>query len=225
MTDTLSPERVAEIRALAEKATPGPWEVDDEQNDGNFGGGPDCNSGYKSYAVITGNKTVVDTLNSDLAEIEEDGDCEDGSWRYSRWDEVGRRNAAYIAALDPQTVLALLAPHEALRAEVERLGASARRWDALINCAHMAMRGWAGFGLNDGTPPDSSGHRHMEMAFWSLPVYSGDDDNPEHTTLRANTAAARERAQKVLTAFADACAELGTARDALPLPSETKETV
>lgn len=123
MVETLSTERVAEIRALAEKATPGPWEVEDEQNDGNFGGGPDCNSGYKSYAVVAGNKTVVDTLNSDLAEIEEDGDCEDGSWRYSRWDEVGRRNAAYIAALDPQTVLALLASHEALRAEVEAMRA------------------------------------------------------------------------------------------------------
>ncbi len=126
---TLSPEWVAEIRALAEKATPGPWEVDDEQNDGNFGDGPDCNSGYKSYAVIVGNKTVVDTLNSDLAEIEEDGDCEEGSWRYSRWDEIGRRNATFIAALDPQTVLALLASHEALRAEVERLNKWADGFD------------------------------------------------------------------------------------------------
>lgn len=117
----MTPTRIAEIRSLAEKATPGPWEVEDEQNDGNFGGGPDCNSGYKSYAVVAGNKTVVDTLNSDLAEIEEDGDCEDGSWRYSRWDEVGRRNAAYIAALDPQTVLALLSRIEDLEGEVERL--------------------------------------------------------------------------------------------------------
>lgn len=103
MTDTLSPERVAEIRALAEKATPGPWQ-----------------DKYGEYKP-----------SNECAEIIGNVDCDvydDGRPRpiYTEVCSIAgnddhNANAAYIAALDPQTALALLASHEALRAEVERL--------------------------------------------------------------------------------------------------------
>jgi len=118
MVETLSTERVAEIRALAEKATPGPWESDSMKSEGSFGVGEETYEGFNAFKVMDekGN-TICDTLNSDMGEVHVEYD-EDGA---TAWDEIGRRNATFIAALDPQTVLALLASHEALRAEVERL--------------------------------------------------------------------------------------------------------
>lgn len=104
----LTPERLAEIAALAKKATPGPWEADSMKSEESF-------NAFK----VTNEKgnTICDTLNSDISEVNVEYD-EDSAMA---WDEVGRRNTAFIAALDPQTVLALLASRAALQAEVERL--------------------------------------------------------------------------------------------------------
>ena len=107
MTDTLSPERVAEIRALAEKATPGPW-YSDKGTLWHFGGDPSC----------CGNGQTVYTASGEPIGQE---CCGNPDWQREQLAESNEANAAYIAALDPQTVLALLASHEALRAEVERL--------------------------------------------------------------------------------------------------------
>lgn len=114
----LTPERLAEIEALAKKATPGPWEADSMKSEGSYGIGDETYEGFNAFRVTDekGN-AICDTLNSDMGEVHVEYDEDDAT----AWDEIGRRNAAYIAALDPQTVLALLASHAALAAEVERL--------------------------------------------------------------------------------------------------------
>ena len=99
----------------AEKATPGPWEVDDLQNEGDYGNGEDVHSGFTSYVVCAGNKSVVDTLNSDLAMVEVDGDCDENGPRSWAWDETGRRNATHIANASPANFLALIAALEEAR--------------------------------------------------------------------------------------------------------------
>jgi len=76
----------AELRALCDAATPGPWDHDN----------PDANRREIVCETMYGpdNKSLFDTLNSEAACIHEDHD-EDGS---SYWDETGRRNFAFIAA-------------------------------------------------------------------------------------------------------------------------------
>ena len=96
MTDTLSPERVAEIRALAEKATPGPW----------IRAGVRHKIGQESCFAVGPDVNPIAFLPI-------------GSQQRDRFHAEAFKDAAYIAALDPQTVLALLASHAALVAEVE----------------------------------------------------------------------------------------------------------
>lgn len=79
------------------KTTAGLWEVVDVDNDGEYGGGPDPQTGFKSYAVVDefGN-TLFDSLNRDtkVTEIHEDGD-DDG---HSAWDERARVDLTLAAA-------------------------------------------------------------------------------------------------------------------------------
>ncbi len=78
--------------------TPGPWEVDSIDNDGDYGnGGPDQRSGFKSWVVIDANgRALFDTLNRDsfVTEVHEEYD-DDG---FSAWDELGRRDIELAAA-------------------------------------------------------------------------------------------------------------------------------
>lgn len=111
MTDKLyhlAEKAVEELERLAKAATPGPWDTDTEQNEGSYGMGEDVSEGFDSYGVYAGDKKVVDTLNSDLAEVEVDGDCDENGPRSWAWDEQGRRNAEFIAAANPQAILALI---------------------------------------------------------------------------------------------------------------------
>ena len=79
-------EELAAIIARAEKATPGPWEDDSQDS-------RDDRGKVRAYAVFgPDGKVLVDTLNSDAAEIHEEPD-EDG---INAWDEIGRRNVAFI---------------------------------------------------------------------------------------------------------------------------------
>lgn len=93
-------EEIEALLKLADAATPGPWSTDTIENQEGKGS-------FNSYAVGAGPsdkwKVVCDTLNSDLIEVEEEYD-ENGR---SSWDEVGRRNAAFIAAANPATLKAL----------------------------------------------------------------------------------------------------------------------
>ena len=98
--DKLTPEKIEELRGLLAKATPGPWEADNENNEGCYGLGDDCHEGFQSASIHApdgrgGYVKLFDALNSDAAFIEEEWD-ED--WHHA-WDEVSRANAALIVAM------------------------------------------------------------------------------------------------------------------------------
>lgn len=90
-------EEIEALLKLADAATPGPWECGDTQNEGAYGSGPDCRERFTSYTVEANGKIIADTLNSDVATVEEEYD-EDGT---TAWDEVGRRNMKFIATANP----------------------------------------------------------------------------------------------------------------------------
>lgn len=77
------------------KPSPGPWEVDTIDNDGTYGDGPDCHSGFKSYAVYDANgKVLFDSLNAEVAEI----DIEYDDMGAYVWDRVSEANLTLAGA-------------------------------------------------------------------------------------------------------------------------------
>lgn len=89
------PMDATQIDELLAAITQGEWEVVAGDNCGTYGNGPDTHEGFVSYAVVDSKgRTIVDTYNSTVSEVYEESD-EDG---HSAWDEVGRRNTAFIAA-------------------------------------------------------------------------------------------------------------------------------
>lgn len=109
MTTPMTKEALAQLRLKAERATQGDWWSDVVETDGEYGEGEDRVSGYHSYAVYVGHDSLLDMTNSTAAciTVEDDGDY------LMAWDEVGQRNAEFIAAANPATVLALLDALEA----------------------------------------------------------------------------------------------------------------
>lgn len=105
MTD-LSAEALLARRALAEKATPGPWvqnipEEDDFDNDCSFISTPDRNA---ESVIEIAKLEYTDTYSDEPTDFVHEQ----------------RANAAYIAAFDPTTVMAYIDEILRLRAEVER---------------------------------------------------------------------------------------------------------
>lgn len=92
------------LRQLAEKATQGEWWSDVVETDGEYGEGEDRASGYHSYAVYVGSESLLDMTNSTAACIHTEWDHD----YHMAWDETAKRNAEFIAAANPATVLALL---------------------------------------------------------------------------------------------------------------------
>lgn len=111
-----TPEQLIKWKRLAAAATEGPWEADSTENEGNYGSGPYCHSGFSSYAVVAPSGRVCDTINSDVAMVSEEYD-EDGC---TAWDEVGKANMAFIA-MSREAVPALIDEFERLTAENKRL--------------------------------------------------------------------------------------------------------
>lgn len=99
----------AELRQLAGKASQGEWWSDVVETDGEYGEGEDRASGYHSYAVYVGSESLLDMTNSTTACIHEEWDHD----YHMAWDETAKRNAEFIAAANPSTVLALLDELEA----------------------------------------------------------------------------------------------------------------
>ena len=99
----------AELRQLSEKATQGEWWSDVVETEGEYGEGEDRASGYHSYAVYVGSESLLDMTNSTAACIHEEWDHD----YHMAWDETAKRNAEFIAAANPATVLALLDALEA----------------------------------------------------------------------------------------------------------------
>lgn len=85
-----------DLREAAHYASDGPWEVDSERNeDGAYGGGPDHGTGYDDYIILDAQgRTLFGSENSTAKLIEEE-DSEDDVYA---WDQVGKRNAAFIVA-------------------------------------------------------------------------------------------------------------------------------
>ena len=98
-----------ELRQLAGKASQGEWWSDVVETDGEYGEGEDRASGYHSYAVYVGSESLLDMTNSTTACIHEEWDHD----YHMAWDETAKRNAEFIAAANPSTVLALLDELEA----------------------------------------------------------------------------------------------------------------
>ncbi|MEG2039721.1 MAG: ead/Ea22-like family protein [Hafnia sp.] len=92
------------LREAAEKATQGEWWSDVVETDGEYGEGEDRASGYHSYAVYVDSESLLDMTNSTAACIHEEWDHD----YLMAWDETAKRNAEFIAAANPATVLALL---------------------------------------------------------------------------------------------------------------------
>ena len=109
---------IAAIKARADKATSGPWESDATQNEGDYGSGPDCVSGFSSYEVIAEKGRICDTINSDVAMVCEEYD-EDGC---TAFDEVGQANMDFIAhaRTDIPALIAALEASESARVKAEQ---------------------------------------------------------------------------------------------------------
>lgn len=88
----ISRETEAELRARLAEATPGPWESDSIDTE-------DGHGKYLTYEITCNDSfmnVVVEFSNATVVEIHEESD---GDGFYSRWDEVSRRNAAFIVAV------------------------------------------------------------------------------------------------------------------------------
>ncbi|QNQ23533.1 ead/Ea22-like family protein [Enterobacter roggenkampii] len=97
------------LREVAEKATKGELWSDVIETEGEYGEGEDRVSGYHSYAVYVGHESLLDMTNSTAACIHTEWDHD----YHMAWDETAKRNAEFIAAANPATVLALLDELEA----------------------------------------------------------------------------------------------------------------
>lgn len=134
------------LRQLAEKATHGEWWSDVVETEGEYGDGEDRASGYHSYAVYVGSESLLDMTNSTAACIYEEWDHD---YRMA-WDETGKRNAEFIAAANPATVLALLDDLEAAEKRIAELERSETQLinerddaESALNDAYKAVMGQA----------------------------------------------------------------------------------
>ncbi|EAO9574279.1 ead/Ea22-like family protein [Salmonella enterica subsp. enterica] len=109
------------LREVAEKATKGEWWSDVVDTDGEYGEGEDRVSGYHSYAVYVGHESLLDMINSTAACIHTEWDHD----YHMAWDETAKRNAEFIAAANPDTVLALLDENIQLQREKDAIEAVA----------------------------------------------------------------------------------------------------
>ena len=103
----MTPDNLEELRKAAEKATPGVWFSDSDRGD-QF----DAYAVYAENVGYPGNTaSICDTHNAGAVTIEQ----EDGR----PWDETGRRNMAFIALANPQTILAMIGEIERLRGALQ----------------------------------------------------------------------------------------------------------
>ena len=138
MTDTIT-----KLRDLMAKATPGPWEIDTERSEGEYGSAPDTSTGYDDFligAFIDGKwATLLTTENSTVKEIEEDYD-ED----YHRaWDRIGEVNAnlAMAAVNALPELLDRIAAKDAMIANMRKalapFATEAEAWSPEMNAGHI----------------------------------------------------------------------------------------
>jgi hypothetical protein len=108
-----------EIRAGMEGVTPGPWADDSIEVSTDRGR---CNSyGVHATTIVQHGAcpVICDAINAGIGEILEESDGES----FSRWDELARKNMAYVALCSPDRLTILLNAFEARGKEIERLAA------------------------------------------------------------------------------------------------------
>lgn len=153
-------EQADRLRALLAKATKGPWEVDTEQSEGEYGSAPDTHTGYEDFLIgaeINGKwATLLTTENSTEKLIDEDYD-ED----YHRaWDVIGEANSALVVAA-VNALPSLLDRIEAQDATIARLTAEleATKWQPIETAP------------KDGTTIDVWRDGNRETVNWGLPPH------------------------------------------------------
>ena len=128
--------KYAALRQLAEESTQGEWWSDVVETDGEYGDGEDRASGYHSYAVYVGSESLLDMTNSTAA-------CIHTEWDHDylmAWDETAKRNAEFIAAANPATVLALLDELEAAEKRIAELTESHSKLRDTMAGIHNTIR-------------------------------------------------------------------------------------
>lgn len=95
----------------AQKRAPGLWGSDIEKGEGSYGEGDEDRTGFMvPYMETEHGKRLFDAHYCDVAEIHEDYDCDDdGCTTVYAWDEAAREIFNFIAAVQPATVLKLIA--------------------------------------------------------------------------------------------------------------------
>lgn len=142
MTNEITNEELARLKALAEAATPGPWDHDEELTPWRIDGGE----------VVGGDGTGRSVVYTDYdwhVKVGEESDT--GSAIYESTGEpativehVRKVDAAFMAAANPATILALIAKVESLAADAERLDfmmrmgfTSAGRYSGMVQVVWM----------------------------------------------------------------------------------------
>jgi len=162
----MTPEQLAHLRALASAATPGPWESDLDICDSEEGIVALVFDGeYRLFASL-----ATDVVIKQRGETwtEEDTKRRDEYWRFARSSQE-LRDAQYIAAANPQAVLALLDRIGELEvyADAIRRAQEVNRDKARIAELEAALReacdGWeTAFFSNYGWSVESMRRRHGE---------------------------------------------------------------
>jgi Ead/Ea22-like protein len=125
-----APHDLAALKKLAREATPGQWECDTVRCDGEYGDDDTGGTGFDSCEIKDSRGLVLfDFIKSDTSVIEVDWGEDD----FQAWDGVAKKNAEYIAAANPATMLALLERLEAAEQKLAVLGSL--QVDAI--CAEM----------------------------------------------------------------------------------------
>jgi hypothetical protein len=112
-------EAHTELERLAKLATQGEWHINTIKNDGCYGSGEDEYSGFTSYSICEQDgQSLFDTINSDSICVESENDGESES--VYAWDDIGKKNAEFVAAANPAAILSLLADIRRLEEEAKR---------------------------------------------------------------------------------------------------------
>lgn len=140
-----------EVLELAEKATPGPWETDTISTEDAYGS-------YNAYGVFISTpgrppKAIADSINADESEIHSESDEDD----IIKWDEVARKNFAFIAhsrTSAPAIASALLSVQERLE-----------KAEGLLKRTEASLSALDKFGFTDATWHTAMENRDAARAF------------------------------------------------------------
>lgn len=185
---------IEKLKALALAATPGPWEVDTVKSEGHYGTDEDGGYGFMGYTIIDEEgRPLMDSLNRDQSEIHEDYDGEE----LYAWDELAKRDAAFVAGANPAAVLELIAEVERLRADLQTAVKEAWRANAALTASRAAPAAGT-VGKDAGRLADG-----YESGFFA----SDPRDGYAQFTLHYKTATQAEAAYMLVTSIIDAAIE------------------